>query len=310
MERIDTLSSGLNNLGNTCFFNSILQLLYQCTVLNKLLLLNSFEGKLIDIYINFLKSYTKSTKSFSPNMIVKYVSTSLDRNNYQQEDAEQYLNFILNNLIDEIRLWIKQNDMNNLIIMNKNISLDNLLDNMFTLKIKKTLICPKCNYHSQSNDDVNILYLSIGANNRRENEYKPDLNELLTQYITEILDNNNRWKCNNCQKKVRGIIHRELIKLPKYLIIVLKRYSNNNMKIDTKIYMDPIFVFKDKMYYLRGIVQHSGSTKGGHYTYYGNKGNVSYDNWNLYNDSRVSSVTEDILDNIINTGYVYLYVRK
>lgn len=159
---INKASNGLSNLGNTCFFNSILQLLYQCTVLNKLILSNNFTGTLIPYYSNFLKSYLNSnSSSFSPNNIVTYVSNTLGRKGYQQEDAEQYLNYIIDCLIDELKEFTKQKSLGQILISNKNLSLDELINNLFTLKIKKILQCPNCSNCSESDDNINKLYLSI-----------------------------------------------------------------------------------------------------------------------------------------------------
>lgn len=289
----NNLSNGLDNLGNTCFFNSVLQLLYQCTIFNKLLLVNDFDGSLIKIYKDFLTSYSNNP---NPSKILKYVSHILGRTLYSQEDAEQYLNFIIDAIIDELKTFIKNNSLQNLKIVDKNIKLNELVDHLFTLQIKKKIICPKCNHISKSNDNINKLYLSINSDR---------LEDMIINYLNEYLDDDNRYKCDKCNNNVNAKIEREIIKLPKYLIITLKRYSNQNSKINRDIYMYKEFKL-DKNYELRGIIYHSGSTNGGHYVYYGKKNN----NWYLYNDSSVSRINDEKLDNIIKYGYIYLYVSK
>ena len=49
-----------------------------------------------------------------------------------------------------------------------------------------------------------------------------------------------------------------------------------------------------------------GSTHGGHYVYYGNKN----DKWYLYNDSSVKEVSNDQIEQLVKSGYIYLYVSK
>ncbi len=298
MTPIETISNGLNNLGNTCFFNSVLQLLYQCTVFNKLILYNNISGKLINFYTNFITQYATSNNSFSPNQIINYVSHFLGRNNYQQEDAEQYLNFMIDMMIEEMNNWTKTNLIENSTIINKSITLKELINNIFTINIEKKIHCPNCRYISKTNDSINKLYLSINSTN--------DLNQLVSQYLNETLDDKNRWKCDKCNKNVNAIIKRNIIQLPKYLIIVLKRYSNNNSKINTEVNMSDNLLINGKEYYMRGIIYHSGITNGGHYVYYGLKSN----NWMIYNDASIQNVSSNIMNNIKKLGYVYLYVLK
>ena len=312
MENFNTISKGNPNLGNTCFFNSVLQLLVQCTVLNKLLIDNNIEGPLIDIYKRYLESYfvtgsiqvqvqvqVQAQKQADPGEIVRYVSKLLGRRGWSQEDADQYVNFIIDCIIDEFKEWAKKNS--ELIVANKSISLDELVNSLFTIKCNKQIFCSECGYISKTNDDINKLYLSI-------NNVQPltDLNKLLSIYVDETLDNENRWKCDKCEQFICANIKRNIYKWPKYLVVTLKRYANNNHKINTEIDMPVSFVFGSKNFVLRGFIYHMGSTGGGHYVYYGCKNSK----WFLYNDSSVSEIDQNTLNDVIKTGYIYLYVCK
>ena len=297
---IDKISNGLNNLGNTCFFNSVLQLLLQCTVFNKLILLNNIDGNLINKYSNFIQQYANSNGSISPSNIINYVSNHLGRNNYQQEDAEQYLNFMIDTMIEEMHNWTIHNSLVDSKMANssKNITLKELINNIFTINIEKNIYCPICNNVSKSNDNINKLYLSINS--------QQDLKSLIYEYLYEILDDQNRWKCDKCNNFVNATIKKNIISLPKYLIIVLKRYNNDNNKINNNINMADHMIINSKNYYIRGIILHSGITNGGHYVYYGLKDDI----WYKYNDSSVTPVSADTINNIKKIGYVYLYVIK
>jgi ubiquitin C-terminal hydrolase len=299
MDYPNKISKGLANLGNTCFFNSILQLMYQCTVLNKLLVSNNINGTLINYYKDYINSYINSNNMFQPNNIVQHVSSLLGRNGFQQEDADQYITFIIDTIIDEFKDWAKASNIN--LIPNKNMSLIDLVTSLFTIKIEKELICPNCNYVSKTNDDINKLYLSLDHNNQNQN-----LDDLINNYTFETLDDNNKWKCDKCNNRVNATIKRVIKKLPKYLIITLKRYKNNNIKIDNPILMPYNYTYINKNYSMRGFVLHSGSTGGGHYVYYGNRD----DSWYLYDDASVSSIDNNSINNISKYGYVYLYVCK
>jgi ubiquitin carboxyl-terminal hydrolase 36/42 len=257
-----------------------------------------FDGKLISLYNDFLCLYNKSKNNFSPSMIVKYVSNELGRIGSRQEDAEQYLNYIIDTLIDELKESCKKGEYK---ILHKNLPIETVITNLFTIKVKKIVSCPMCDYKTVSNDDINKLYLSFNKDAQEQN-----LNSLLNEYLYEILDDDNKWKCDRCKHYVNAHIRREIIKLPKYLIIALKRYDNHNHKIETTVTIDDEFMFKNNNFYLRGIIYHSGTTSGGHYMYYG-KGD---DEWNLYNDSSVQKTSSIDVDRIIKNGYIYLFVNK
>ena len=290
--------NGLNNLGNTCFFNSALQLLCQCTILNKLLINNLFNGRIIDQYKNFINQYTSTHNSIiTPAPIISFISNDLMRNGASQEDAEQYLNYIINNLIEELNIFIKDNNMNDNKISNKNITLESLINNIFTINFKKTIICSLCSFQSISSEIDNKLYLSTNDN--------MSLNDLILHNMNEKLDDENKYKCDKCNQYGCATINKEIIGYPKYLIITLKRYTNTNDKINTPINMEHKLDFNKCKYELRGFIYHSGITNGGHYVYFGKRDNI----WYLFNDSQLNIINNSELNNIINYGYVYLYSK-
>ena len=261
--------NGLNNLGNTCFMNSVLQLLYQCSILNKIIIVNKINGNIINKYSEFLNDYCSSI-TLTPNNLYRYICKKFNKNINVQEDTAEYIRFIINELLDEI---------------NKDI-------------VKVT--CPLCKNQSISND-IQIGYeLPI-----YEDKKDINLKYLLEEYYkVEELSNDSKYKCCNCNKLVNAILTRELIMLPKYLLIFLKRYNNTN-KILNEINMPFNLNLKNKTYILRGFIYHSGNMQNGHYTYYGEK-----KNWNLYNDANITEINDNTLYNVINNGYIYLYVNK
>lgn len=307
---------GLDNVGNTCFFNSVLQLLYQCTVINKLIILNNLNGDFIGLYKDFLCNYINSTSnSFAPIDILSNVTKSFTKFNLSQEDADQYMTYIIDKLVEEI----KSNE--NYLIQNKNQTLNDLIDALFNIQMKKSIICKKCNYKSTTDDTINKLYLSVCLNNLELNKLesnkltestnfeKLNLHDLLKCYMTEEIDLDSFYVCEQCNTNVSALIYREILSLPKYLFITIKRYSNLNKKIISDIYIPMIIQFdlkKKYIYQLRGFIYHMGSTNGGHYVYYG----LRQSNWYLFNDSNVSNVDLNSIENFKNSAYIYLYTQK
>lgn len=273
--------TGLNNIGNTCFFNSILQLLYQCTILNKIILTEKISGEFINIYLDFLKQYNISCNAITPINIIKYISKKLNRTKSSQEDAEEYLNCIIDMLLEELL-----KNKNYKIITNKQINYKNIVNHLFTINMNKTIYCCNCNYQSTTKEKTNILYLSIDEN----------LKQSLTKYSIETVE----WICEKC-KHNQCIIKRHFTNLPKYLIILIKRFNNNNQKNNELMNMYQQFSLNNNIYLLRGIVYQMGSTTGGHYIYYG-----LTDKWRIYDDANITLIKT--LDT--NTGYLYLFVKK
>ena len=105
------------------------------------------------------------------------------------------------------------------------------------------------------------------------------------------------------------------LEFTKYLIITLKRFSNNNKKNNKKINfplenldMSKFVIGYDKNSYkydLFGICNHSGGCNGGHYTSFVKNANS---NWYHFNDTNVSKM--NVKDLKTNSAYCFFYRKR
>jgi ubiquitin carboxyl-terminal hydrolase 4/11/15 len=132
----------------------------------------------------------------------------------------------------------------------------------------------------------------------------------------EKLDETNEWYCSKCKEHRRGYKQLELFRLPKYLILQLKRFKNQfgfffNSKNSTfvKFPLEGLNLNKylvgpkniDYLYDLIAVSQHYGASFGGHYTSVCKKIN----DWYEFDDDDVTQIDEDQIIN--SNAYVLIY---
>jgi ubiquitin C-terminal hydrolase len=297
---------GLNNHGNTCFFNSALQNLMRCSVFINFIENINCSHELIQIFKEIISDYKKNNNSsISPIKLVKYYAKLND--NYSvgnQDDAEEVITLLIGKIDDVIKEEIKEGRLEDEILKGS-ITVRTMIEYLFGINIRTETKCSECNNVSV----YNVIEFKI----RVPVSSQKNLNEILTGYSNiEKMQGDEQYFCSNCNKKVDAFKLDKVLKTPKYLHVQLKRFETDSRRRQHKI-DDPVIIpsklkISTKDYDLRGSVHHMGSINGGHYIYHYNKNDESnFKNWICLDDSRIS--TKDIT-NDINKGYVFLYVRQ
>jgi nucleoside-diphosphate-sugar epimerase len=181
-------------------------------------------------------------------------------------------------------------------IKNK-INIYNLgLDSYVEVNDSVNIICRECNYESSHNEYDYFLQLPLVLN-------VTDLSELYRLYkSTELLNNDNSYKCEKCNRKVIARKRTTITKWPNNLIIVLKRFDNKLRKNNTLI---DIPLEWRHGYKLKGGIIHSGDSNGGHYIYFGEENNI----WFEANDSHIRNINISSYYENIKRSYILLFQK-
>jgi ubiquitin C-terminal hydrolase len=266
---------GLKNYGNTCYFNSVIQLLYSLDCFRNYILNDRHiysispwdyfepdQGYLLELitHLFYLMRYNKSEKNILTKYIIEYV---LKSNKFNQESFEEYLVFILN----IIKLHNKE------------------LTEMFNIKHFITLMCYKCNDYRIKEDQV--LYIEV-------------TDRIITNNISDKTEDIKDFKCENpkCSDynkssrlkridtyntndiilfNIKGVVYKN----------VYNRFLNRMEYKRSRVYLDIKYDYKikvdSKTYYLKCLVIYNGLIDAGHYFVY--LYNLAFNTFICINDS-------------------------
>jgi ubiquitin C-terminal hydrolase len=267
---------GLNNMGNTCYLNAGFQMLVQnenfCELVHQ-----QTDPEMLKLS-KFIKDYHDITNSnaVAPQIVKQMVDTAntIFKGNNQHDSSEFIIWFI-----DYI-----------------NSKSNNAFSRLFQIETLQTVKCKirACLTKSYCTEKNNYMILPI----------KPTFTTLTECYqefkIHEKLEADDMFFCENCNAKRIASRKLEVSKFPKHLIIILKRFGNDQRKIDTPI--DVPFTWRHN-YELQGAVIHSGSYNGGHYTYV----TKSKTGWNMCDDSNISPISEDRAEMYFKKAFILYY---
>ncbi|XP_057421727.1 ubiquitin carboxyl-terminal hydrolase 23-like isoform X2 [Lotus japonicus] len=306
------IGAGLQNLGNTCFLNSVLQCLTYTEPLAAYLQSGKHKTScrvagfcaLCAIQNHVSRALQANGKILSPQDLVGNLRR-ISRNfrNARQEDAHEYMV----NLLESMHKCCLPSGLPS---ESPGAYDKSLVHKIFGGRLRSQVKCQECS--SSSNKFEPFLDLSLEI-------FRADsVQKALVNFTAkEWLDGGEReYNCQRCKQKVRALKQLTIHKAPYVLTIHLKRFHAHDpgQKIKKKIQFGCALDLKpfvsgsydgDLKYSLYGVLVHSGSsTHSGHYFCYVRTSNNM---WYTLDDNRVNHVSEREVLN--QQAYMLFYVR-
>ena len=169
------------------------------------------------------------------------------------------------------------------------------------------------------------VHESVLQGAREEQEVKSQaltIQECLTHSsLPEKLDADNEVYCGKCRKHVQADKQMGIYRLPKVLILHLKRFKEKGYRRekDDRLIRFPVegldmqpFVLgpivDSPVYDLYAVSNHFGGMGGGHYTAYAK--NCEKKEWYGFNDSSASRVSGNVEETVVTTSAYVLFYRR
>lgn len=328
--------TGLANLGNTCFMNSVLQCLSHTYEFNEFLNTKSYQTKLRKKEDSLvLMEWDKlRIMMWSENCIispggfldgVQKVAKIKNQDlftGFAQNDFSEFLVFVMecfhNSIRREVEMTVKGDVLTttdelaakcyNMVKTMYKKEYSEIFELFYGVHVSK-VVSASGGYTNSVPEPFFLLTLQVPVKAKT-------LTQCLDEYTAiETLDGENMLEVNSDGKK--EICKRQILfwSFPKVLVILLKRFGNNLKKtrdcIDfplENLDLSKYVIGYDKksyVYDLYGICNHSGGALGGHYWAYVKNAN---NKWYNFNDTQVTEIAPKNL--ITDKAYCLFYRKK
>ena len=282
---------GIKNMGNTCYANSIIQLLRCLSDLYHWDLCQSLSSRLTESFKRLMVSmntFTQNDREGDEGRMVRPIDflgklrgvMGDHFNIHQQHDVPEVLQTILNDFID----------------------CNFVSASVLTLRCVQDTTCSVCGSVKNQNVSFSLIPVPIATN----------LQQCFEDFCKPIsLKGDNQYQCDTCDGRQNAVQSNSIANNPNFLFIQIRRAKDGPhghfVKDTSDILLNETLTLlccpnQSLEYTLRGTIHHVGEVHQGHYT-----ACVNVDNfWYLCDDSTIVPIEFDSID----CTSVYLAVYK
>lgn len=323
---------GLVNFGNTCYCNSVLQALFFCKPFREKVLQYKQQQKnqkretlltcLADLF-HSIATQKKKVGTVAPKKFIQRLRKENELfDNYMQQDAHEFLNYLLNTVADLLQA---EKPGKNRASTNGSVKSEpTWVHDIFQGTLTNETRCLNC--ETVSSKDEDFLDLSVDV------EQNTSITHCLRGFSsTETLSSEYKYYCEVCCSKQEAQKRMRVKKLPNLLALHLKRFKYmEQLNRHTKLSYRVVFPLElrlfnksddacnpDRMYDLTAVVVHCGNGPNrGHYISIVK----SHRFWLLFDDDIVDKMeassieeffglTSDVQKNS-ESGYILFYQSR